>query len=165
MNESIYFLSSNGENFQPEKSTRFDHRGQRTLVVVLKGLTASKSQAAGKQVDGKNSWRDAEGKRIPIVDLFCLFFPMFFSASCLASSCFFPFFLLECLGSPSFSGKFLTGACCLSRIFFAGLLLLQCCLYIFFLPKKKLRKSTMEKKRKKGWLEKFHNWPSNIRYQ
>jgi len=35
--------------------TRFDHRGQRTLVVVLKGLTASKSQAAGKQVDGKNS--------------------------------------------------------------------------------------------------------------
>lgn len=34
-----------------------------------------------------------KGKRIPIVDLFCLFFPMFFSASCLASSCFcFSFF-------------------------------------------------------------------------
>lgn len=78
--ESIYFLSSNGENFQPGKSTRFDHRGQRTLVVVLKGLTASKSQAAGKQVDGKNSWRDAEGEEDSNCG-FVFFPPVFFSST------------------------------------------------------------------------------------
>ena len=128
-------------------------------------LNGFKEPGWGKQVDGKNSWRDAEGEEDSNVDVF-FFFPCFF---CQLLSFFVFFFLFFSVGMnvwevQVFLVSFWQGCVVWAEYFcrypsFAML-------FVFFLSAEKpFRKSTMEKKRKKGWLEKFHNWPSDIRYQ